>query len=166
MGVVTEPRWLDEREARMWRGFVAMRRALDQAIEAQLGVEGLSSADYELLVPLSEAPDHVLRARELCRAAGWERSRLAHQLRRMEQRGLVRRFDCPSDARGTMVELTGAGRDAIEAAAPGHVEVVRRCFVDLLDGAEMDTLAAIADRVTVAAAPGCEGEPSCDPALG
>jgi DNA-binding MarR family transcriptional regulator len=130
---VSETRWLDEREARMWRSYVHMQRAIGQAIERQLAEEGLSGADYELLVPLSEAPDHVLRARDLGRGVGWDRSRLAHQLRRMEQRGLVRRFDCPTDARGTMVELTPAGLELITTAAPGHVETVRRCFVDLLD---------------------------------
>lgn len=149
---VSEVRWLQGDEVRMWRGFIQMRRALDQAIERQLADEGLSTADYELLVPLSEAPGYVLRARDLGRAVGWDRSRLAHQLRRMERRGLVHRFDCPTDARGTMVELTPEGRDVIVAAAPGHVETVRCCFVDLLDPAEIETLTAIAAKVAVATA--------------
>lgn len=136
----------------MWRGFIQLRHTLDQAIERQLADEGLSTADYELLVPLSEAPGHVLRARDLGRTVGWGRSRLAHQLRRMEQRGLVRRFDCPTDARGTMVELTPAGYDVIVAAAPGHVETVRRCFIDLLDAAEIKALTTIAAKVAAATA--------------
>jgi DNA-binding MarR family transcriptional regulator len=147
---VGEPRWLDERENRMWRGWLAMRRVIDQAVERQLAQEGLSTADYELLVPLSEAGRRALRARDLGRAVGWDRSRLSHQLRRMEQRGLVRRYDHPHDARGTMVQLTPAGRRLVAAAAPGHVETVRRAFVDLLDPAELEALAAIADRVTSA----------------
>lgn len=145
----------------MWRGFIQMRRALDLAIERQLANEGLSTADYELLVPLSEAPEGVLRARDLGRTVGWDRSRLAHHLRRMEQRDLVRRFNCPTDARGIMVELTPAGRDAIETAAPGHVETVRRHFVDLLDTTEIDTLTAITKRVTAAVQPS-DGEDTCD----
>ena len=131
----------------MWRGFLEMRGALDAVIERQLSQAGLSSADYELLVPLSEAPDGVLRVRDLGRAVGWDRSRLSHQLRRMEQRGLVTRFDCASDGRGTMVQLTPDGRKAIEGAAPGHVETVRRYFVDLLTREELDTLAAVSARV-------------------
>lgn len=131
----------------MWRSFLEMRAALDAIIERQLNDAGLSGADYALLVPLSEAPEGVLRVRDLGRAVGWDRSRLSHQLRRMEQRGLVMRFDCPSDARGTMVQLTPEGRRAIEAVAPGHVETVRRNFVDLLSGDELDTLAAVSARV-------------------
>ncbi len=131
----------------MWRAFVGMRRALDLAVERQLAEAGLSTADYELLVPLSEAPGLVLRVRDLGRTVAWDRSRLAHQLRRMEQRGLVSRFDCPTDARGTMVRLTDKGREVIQAAAPGHVETVRRHFVDLLTSEEIDAIRRLSERV-------------------
>jgi DNA-binding MarR family transcriptional regulator len=164
MGVVTETRWLNEREALMWRAYVRMRRDLDTVIERQLGDEGLSTADYELLVPLSEAPDRVLRVRDLGRGVRWDRSRLAHQLRRMENRGLVRRYGCPTDARGTMVELTDDGRALIEAAAPGHVDTVRRCFVDLLDAEEMAMITSIAERVSAASASCPSAEASGDAA--
>ncbi len=136
----------------MWRAFLGMRRALDTAIERQLTDAGLSTADYELLVPLSEAPGGVLRVRDLGRVVGWDRSRLAHQLRRMEQRGLVSRFDCPTDARGTMVRLTDQGRATVSAAAPGHVETVRRCFVDLLSPEEVEVLDDVARRIAEATA--------------
>ncbi len=131
----------------MWRAFVGMRRALDLAVERQLAEAGLSTADYELLVPLSEAPGLVLRVRDLGRTVAWDRSRLAHQLRRMEQRGLVSRFDCPTDARGTMVRLTDKGREVIRSAAPGHVETVRRHFVDLLTSEEIDAIRRLSERV-------------------
>ncbi len=142
----------------MWRGFLHMRRALDTVVERQLAESGLSSADYDLLVPLSEAPDGVLRVRDLGRSVGWDRSRLAHQLRRMEQRALIARFECATDARGTMVRLTHAGRAAVEAAAPGHVDTVRRYFVDLLSDSEIDTLTAVSDRVRAAIA---DAGPAC-----
>jgi DNA-binding MarR family transcriptional regulator len=144
---VNEPRWLDEREARMWRAFHEMRRHLDKAVERQLAEAGLSAADYNLLVPLSQAPGDGLRSRDLAKHVDWDRSRLSHQLRRMEQRGLITRRDCPGDARGTMITLATAGRSAVEAAAPGHVETVRRHFVDLLSSEEIDTLTAIATRI-------------------
>jgi DNA-binding MarR family transcriptional regulator len=158
--------WLTEREQAMWRGFVQMRRVLDQAIEAQLAEHALSTADYALLVPLSEAPEGVLRPRDLGHVTGWDRSRLAHQLRRMEQRGLVRRFECLTDARGTMVELTPAGRQAIDAAAPGHVQAVRRHFVNLLTPTEIETLTAIAARIVGTAASTCDTEEPSDPPVG
>ncbi|GAA2887625.1 MarR family transcriptional regulator [Streptosporangium fragile] len=144
---MTDPRWLNEREQRMWRAFRDMNRRLEAVMGRQLDEAGLSPADYSLLVPLSEAPGRRLRARELRRGIGWDRSRLAHQMRRMEQRGLIAREECPGDARGTVIRLTGEGLRAIEEAAPGHAETVRRHFVDLLTDEEIDTLTAIADRV-------------------
>ncbi|RJK94353.1 MarR family transcriptional regulator [Vallicoccus soli] len=143
----------------MWRAYLVMRRDLDGVVDRQLAQGGLSTADYALLVPLSEAPEGVLRARELGRDAGWDRSRLSHQLRRMEQRGLVERFDCETDARGTMVRLTAAGRDALTASAPGHVETVRRYFVDLLSPEEVAVLESVARRVSAAIAAGDDHDP-------
>jgi DNA-binding MarR family transcriptional regulator len=125
-----------------------MRRQLDSALNRRLASEsGLSSADYELLVPLSEASGQQLRACDLARAVDWEKSRLSHHINRMRARGLISREDCPTDARGAVIRLTEQGRHAIEAAAPDHVESVRRYFLDLLSPEEIDTLASIANRV-------------------
>ena len=46
-----------------------------------------------------------------------------------------------------MVRVTDAGRKAIEKAAPAHVENVQRSFFDLLSNDELDTLAAVLDRL-------------------
>src|ERR1700709_882272 len=103
---MTQTRWLTAQEQRMWRSFHQMRRALDRGLERQLADgAGLSTADFEVLVPLSEAQQRRLRARDLGRMVSWDRSRLSHHLRRMEQRGLVERLDCPGDARGTITPL-------------------------------------------------------------
>ncbi|WP_041625979.1 MarR family winged helix-turn-helix transcriptional regulator [Stackebrandtia nassauensis] len=145
---MTDPRWLDDREQCLWRTWRQMHIDLTSALDRELARDsGLSGADYAILVPLSESPDGRLRARELRTEAKWDRSRLAHQLRRMEQRGLIVREDCDEDARGTMARLTPAGREAIEMAAPGHVAAVRRYFVDHLSDEEIDTLRSVADRV-------------------
>jgi DNA-binding MarR family transcriptional regulator len=143
-----EPRWLDEREARVWQAYLAVDRELHSALERQLVRDsGLSNADYALLVPLSEAEDGVVRSRELGALVGWERSRLSHQVGRMEKRGLVTREECVEDARGSMVRLTPAGRAAIESAAPGHVETVRRYVFDDLSAEEAEVLDRVFHRV-------------------
>jgi DNA-binding MarR family transcriptional regulator len=143
-----EPKWLDEREAHLWRSWLRLRQELPAVLENQLSADaGLSGADYAVLVPLSESPDGMLRARELGREILWDRSRLSHHVRRMEQRGLVVREDCTEDARGSMVRLTPAGWKAIKGAAPGHVDATRRHFFDHLTDNEVDTLTTIFDRV-------------------
>ncbi|MFI1016060.1 MarR family winged helix-turn-helix transcriptional regulator [Streptomyces sp. NPDC020965] len=143
-----EPRWLNEREAQVWKKYRDLRRDLQSAQDRQLLRDsGLSGADYALLVPLSEAPDGLMRSRDLGLEVGWERSRLSHQIIRMEKRGLVTREVCVDDARGAMVRLTAPGRAAIEGAAPAHVETVRRCFFDPLTSAEVETMGILMDKM-------------------
>ncbi|GAA1138662.1 MarR family transcriptional regulator [Kribbella jejuensis] len=145
---MTEPRWLDEREARLWQSYRHTHRELMRALEARMITNsGLSGADYALLHPLSEAEDGVLRTRDLGRSVGWERSRLSHQVSRMEKRGLVCREECTSDARGSMVRLTELGRKAIDAAAPDHVDAVRSYFFDRLTPDEQTQLTTLLERI-------------------
>ncbi|TCO34653.1 DNA-binding MarR family transcriptional regulator [Kribbella steppae] len=145
---MTEPRWLDAREARLWQSYRDAYRELMRALESRLiGNSGLSGADYALLHPLSVAEHGVLRTRDLGKSVGWERSRLSHQVSRMEKRGLVCREECVSDARGSMVRLTDLGRKAIDAAAPDHVDAVRTYFFERLSPEEQDQLAILLDRI-------------------
>jgi DNA-binding MarR family transcriptional regulator len=145
---MTEPQWLDAREARLWQSYRDTYRELMRVLEGRLiGNSGLSGADYALLHPLSVAEDGVLRTRDLGRSVGWERSRLSHQVSRMEKRGLVCREDCASDARGSMVRLTAIGRKAIAAASPDHVDAVRGYFFDHLTVEEQAQLATLLDRI-------------------
>ena len=151
--VVVDPRWLDEREAQVWRAFLDLQRDVEGVVERRLSAVGLSTAEYALLAPLSEAPEEGLRPGALGRQVGWDRSRVSHQLRRLEQRGLVARVECPSDRRGTVVQMTRAGREAVRAAAPSHVTTVRRHFIDLLTPEQGDVLVAVARRVRASVPP-------------
>ncbi len=145
---MSRSRWLTRREQRAWRSFLLMARRLNARVARELQREtGLSGADYEVLVHLSETPEGRLRAFELGRATGWEKSRLSHHITRMEDRDLVGRATCPTDSRGAFVVLTDAGRTAIEAAAPRHVEHVRRFFVDALTPDQLDALADISEAI-------------------
>ncbi|MGW0431580.1 MarR family winged helix-turn-helix transcriptional regulator [Micromonospora sp. NPDC003197] len=143
-----EPRWLDDAEARAWRGYRRMRRLLDLQLNRDLAREsGLSEADYDVLSDLSETTDHRLRLTELAARMLWSKSRLSHHITRMQQRGLVTREECATDARGSVVVLTEAGLHAIETAAPGHVASVRRHLIDLLTAEEVTALGTLSKRV-------------------
>lgn len=108
---------------------------------------GLSLADFDVLVQLTDQPEPRMRVGELGQALQWEKSRLSHHVARMQRRGLVLREDCPDDARGAYVVLTEQGRTAIEQAAPTHVETVRKLVFDPLTADDVEALASIADRV-------------------
>jgi DNA-binding MarR family transcriptional regulator len=144
----TEPRWLDDAEARAWRGYMRMRTLLHAQIVRDLAREaGLSGPDYDVLSNVSEAEGRRARLGDLAARMAWSRSRLSHHITRMEQRGLVTREDCADDGRGAFVVLTDAGLRAIQAAAPGHVASVRRHFIDLLSREQLDALADISQTV-------------------
>jgi DNA-binding MarR family transcriptional regulator len=146
--VADKVRWLTRREQRAWRAFLVSHIQLMGRLSRSLQREsGLSNSDYEVLVVLSESAAGRLRPFEVGNFLQWEKSRLSHHLRRMEERGLVTREACPTDGRGAFVVLTPRGRSTIEAAAPGHVAEVRRSFFDALSPAQVDALADIGDTV-------------------
>jgi len=143
-----EPLWLDDAEARAWRGYMRMRTLLYAQIVRDLAREaGLSGPDYDVLSNVSEAEGRRSRLGDLAARMAWSKSRLSHHITRMEQRGLVTREDCTSDGRGAFVVLTDAGLRAIQDAAPGHVTSVRRHFIDLLSREQLDALAEITQTV-------------------
>ena len=126
-------RWLDAEEQRAWRAYMYSWMLLEDRLDRELTREtGISHAYYEILVQLSESPDRQLRMSELADRSGSSRSRLSHAVSRLEERGWVRRQVCEEDGRGQLAVLTDDGFAALEAAAPIHVESVRRHLFDQL----------------------------------
>jgi DNA-binding MarR family transcriptional regulator len=131
--------WLTGEQQRVWRSYLAMGALLQSSMNHQLeGDCGLSLADYDVLVALSES--EPMRIFELGRALAWEQSRLSHQLHRMRDRGLVARQGSDEDRRGATVAITDSGRAALKAAAPGHAELVRGVVFDGMSAAELRAL--------------------------
>jgi DNA-binding MarR family transcriptional regulator len=146
--VPTKPKWLNSDEDRAWRAFMHARHELPLRLNRHLLQDsGLTEADYRILAVLTEHPTDRMPAQELCAQLHWEKSRLSHQIRRMEELGLIVREPNPADARSVMVCLLRAGRRAIEDAAPHHVQNVRRHFIDLFTPAELDTFAELNERI-------------------
>jgi DNA-binding MarR family transcriptional regulator len=125
-----------------------MQMRLDAELARQLATDsGLSYPDYVVLVALTDQPEGSLRLFELGQVLGWEKSRLSHHVSRMVARGLVEKEACDADRRGAHVVVTAKGRSEIQAAAPGHVEAVRRLFVDRLTPAQIAAIADAAEAV-------------------
>jgi DNA-binding MarR family transcriptional regulator len=145
---VEPTRWLSPSEDRAWRAWLVMTERLRAQIARDLLVDsGLSDADYMVLVHLSEAEGRRIRMNDLAARLNWSKSRLSHQLARMQARGLVEREECPSDARGAFAVLGECGLAEIERAAPKHVASVRRHLIDVLDAEELGQLSTIAEVV-------------------
>src|ERR1700730_5840792 len=139
-GTDGQPRWLSHDEQQAWRVTINLSQLLMRQLDRDLNAHGLNGHDYEILVELSEAPDQRLRMTELAGESRQSRSRLSHQISRMEKRGLVRRDDCEGDKRGTFAVLTKTGFEAIERVAPHHLENVRRHFIDRLSAQQQEEI--------------------------
>ncbi|MGH3918619.1 MAG: MarR family winged helix-turn-helix transcriptional regulator, partial [Pseudonocardiaceae bacterium] len=121
-----QPRWLNDSEMHAWRAYVVGKALLDSRLNRDLQEEHqLALADYELLVRLSEAPCQQARMSTLAEQVASSKSRISHQIGRMEKAGLVRRQECPSDGRGVVAALTSHGLQVLRDAAPTHVRGVR-----------------------------------------
>lgn len=143
-----EPRWLDEDELAAWVRLVAVVELLPGVLDGQLRRDsGLTHFEYFVLATLSEAPQRTLRMTTLAERTNATLSRLSHVVGRLEGRGLVVRTPCPVDGRATNARLTDTGWDALVAAAPGHVENVRRHVIDPLSPRQITQLRAIADAL-------------------
>ena len=140
--------WLTEDERAAWLRLVAVVELLPGVLDSQLRREaGLTHFEYFVLAMLSEAPERTLRMTALAQGTNATLPRLSHVIRRLEGRGLVERFPCPQDGRATNARLTAAGGDAVVAAAPGHVDTVRRHVLDPLTPVQLEQLRGIGDAL-------------------
>lgn len=140
--------WLSETQQRDWRAFLSVLNLLPIQFGRVLQDEfGISLSDYEILVRLSEAEDKSMRMSELAASTLSSRSRLSHQVDRLEKAGFVSRRACVNDRRGAWAEMTQTGWELLVKAAPTHVQSVRDHLVDVLTAEEFELLGAISDKV-------------------
>ena len=148
--VYTPPmtQWLTADEQHSWRAWLSASTLLGDRLNRELQERhGLTIADYEILVRLSEVPDRRLRMSDLAEATLSSRSRLSHQIDRMERAGFVERQVCSDDRRGSFAVMTEQGWRTLVAAAPDHVAGVREHLVDQLSCAEFSALGSACQQV-------------------
>ncbi|WP_328916222.1 MULTISPECIES: MarR family winged helix-turn-helix transcriptional regulator [unclassified Streptomyces] len=146
--------WLSEDEQRAWRIHLDVSRLLMYQLERDLQPFGLTNNDYEILVNLSEAEDRRMRMSDLAKSTLQSKSRLSHQVTRMETAGMVRRENCESDRRGLYAVLTELGWETMRKVAPRHVASVRAHFIDLIPSESLvayrEALAPVATHLRAA----------------
>ena len=141
-------KWLTKDQQAHWRAWITASNVLPELLSRDLQEAfGLTINDYEILVRLSETPNRQMRMSELAQKSLLSRSRLSHQIDRLEDRGLVTRRICEDDRRGQHCAMTTKGWEALVAAAPLHVAGVRRHFLDQLTDAEYEALGKALGKV-------------------
>src|SRR5579864_2187632 len=142
------PRWLTDEEQATWRAYRSATRLLFAQLERDLSRDAsVAPGLYELLVILSESPQHAIRMSDLAEATLSSPSRISHAVERLVELGWAERRTCPSDRRGWLAVLTDEGMRAIETAAPFHVEHLRTHLFDALDADDLAALRRISDKV-------------------
>ena len=92
---------------------------------------GLDAPSFDVLAALRRAGEpYQLTPTELMRTALVTSGAITQRLDRLEDRGLITRERSEADGRAVVVTLTPAGRSALDAALPDHLETERQ----LLEG--------------------------------
>lgn len=148
MATPEAPRWLDDEERQSWIALASVLMRLPVMLDARLQAEaGISFFEYQVLAGLSMAPERTLRMSSLAVFTEGSLPRLSQAVGRLEKRAWVRRTPDPDDGRSTLAVLSDLGWEKVVAAAPGHVETVRRFVLDPLTGAQVRQLGVIGDRI-------------------
>jgi DNA-binding MarR family transcriptional regulator len=146
---MARPTPLTHQELGLWHAWQALSESVSSCVSRDVAeATGLSAADYGVLSRLIEAGDGRLRQRELAVALNWDKSRISHQLTRMQERKLLRRSKTVE--RGSQVAVTALGRETFERARPIHARAVRRHFLERLTPEQSAVLLGLADAPPVA----------------
>jgi DNA-binding MarR family transcriptional regulator len=141
-------RWLTAAEVDSWLSVVRLMTWLPWSIDQQLRRDSsLGMVEYQVMARLSQSPERTLRMSSLADLANASLSRLSHLVKRLEERGLVRREPDPADGRFTNAILTDKGFQTLAEAAPGHVAHVRSLVIDVLTPEQLRRLGLAADRI-------------------
>jgi DNA-binding MarR family transcriptional regulator len=147
---------LEPAEWELWHSWTRAQNLLVRELDRGLQRDcGISKAEFSVLVTLQRAGDRQLRVGELAEALGWEKSRVAHQLTRMENRGLVERTG--AGGRRTGIGLTAEGRRVVEDAVRVHSGNIRRLFLDPLTAEQAAAVRAWSGHLVEQIEPSCGG---------
>lgn len=139
---------LSESQKNIWASYQRMRLRLTERLNRELTQQtSLSEADFEILTALTESPDDTVRALALRCGLEWEKSRLSHQLKRMEERGLVIREECVEDNRGSVIRVTDLGRKLAAEARVCYEHAVQHYVIDVLTADQFEALGIISERI-------------------
>jgi DNA-binding MarR family transcriptional regulator len=141
-------KWLTAGELESWLSLVRLTMWLPWSIDQQLQRDSkLGMVEYQVLAMLSKSPGRTLRMSSLAVMTNASLSRLSHLVKRLEERGLVRREPDPADGRFTHAIVTDEGFRILAEAAPGHVAHVRSLVIDALSPEQLRRVGRAADHI-------------------
>lgn len=140
--------WQSSPQRRAWRPYIEASLLLETRLDEDLrAAAGLSLMEYNVLLVLSEGPEHRLRMGDLAARMVFSPSRLTYQVKVMERRGWVLRQPSREDKRVNYAVLTASGLETLRLAYRHHIETVQRLFTDDLDEHELEVLTNVFSRL-------------------
>jgi DNA-binding MarR family transcriptional regulator len=141
-------RTLTREQQRAWLAYMRVQLRLTYEMNRELQADSnLSLPDYDVLNALRYARGGRMQITALAAQIGWERSRVSHHVRRLQNRGLVESRQAPADRRASEITITDQGWDEITHASSGHIDLVRRLFFDGLPDELLEPLTVGLERV-------------------
>jgi DNA-binding MarR family transcriptional regulator len=154
---MAETRTLEPDEWELWDTWMRAQRLLARELDRGLQRDsGISKAEFSVLVTLWHAPGREMRVSELSESLDWEKSRVSHQLTRMENRDFVERAESGAAGRRTRIGLTAKGRRAVQSAILVHAGNIRRYFLDALTPEQTAAIRAWSEQLTDRIEPRCD----------
>ena len=135
---------LSPQELRVWHAFRFMNDDVLARVDRDISQgTGLSGPEFGVLSRLAAIGQGEMRQQALARLIGWDKSRLSHQLKRMEKRSLIeRRLIGPKTV---LVAITPSGREKLHLAGPIHAQSVRKNLIDRITPEQTATIVRISN---------------------
>jgi DNA-binding MarR family transcriptional regulator len=139
-----------EARAQGWRTLAALHARIEDALERALRREHrLSVSEYGVLDVLARQDGWHMRMTQLAAAVVLSQSATTRLVTRLEDRGLLQRYLCPTDRRGIYTEVTAAGHELLTAARPTHDTVLSGALDEAGQLPELAPLVTALDRLGV-----------------
>jgi DNA-binding MarR family transcriptional regulator len=126
-----------------------LQREVYLAQRTTFAQHGLDAPSFDVLAALRRAgTPYQLTPTALMRSALVTSGAITQRLDRLEEKGLITRERSEADGRAVVVTLSEAGRAALDAALPDHLETERR-LLDGLPVEDQEVLAGLLRRLLV-----------------
>ena len=144
-------------ELEAWINFLRAHAAVTRQFNAELlALHGLTINDFDVLAQLARAPEQALKRVDLSERVLLTPSGITRLLKGLEEAGYVGNRPCKEDARVTYAVLTSKGSRKLEEARKTHVASVRALLSERFDEDELQTLAALLERLPMRETDACD----------
>jgi DNA-binding MarR family transcriptional regulator len=134
-----------------WESLFRAQVAVMRSLAAEFPTKDISFNEYDVLFNLSRQPNRQLRLRDLNKHVLLTQPSVSRLVDRLVARGLVAKFPDPVDARGTLIALTDTGFEMFRSVAVEHMKTITSRVGGHLEPEELETLAALCDKLRGAA---------------